>query len=229
MEVSVEGSLKEPPLGHYSRRDVHARTREPYDPLLAYFRRGQIPFLSARQREEALSCVPTEEVTDIGDIVVALIGRMHAKGIVLRRFEEARPHNIKKQEPHATYFGLFDGKPRVWSPADFVRVTDAYLVKYFGATPADRQERALLVSYELLSDLASPLGAFIDPTPSAHYQTDERARRAELYITAFREACSDKAFAARYPDILHRSAFSHFNPIYDYRSGHERLKGFISL
>ena len=214
MELSLEGRLEKSASGSYSHPNIQRQNRNPYDPYLRYLQRAKIPVLSESKRAEAELCIPREEPTDVGDAVIALIGKMHAKGVILKRFEEERPHDVIRRNTPATYFACYDDKIVLLRPEDFVRVDAAYIEKYFGVAPKNKEERYLLLSYELFSDLAGVNGRFVDPTPSEHYQTAERARRAEIYLHAFREACTDKAFAVPYEELLSRTAFPQFNPIY---------------
>ncbi|MBI5002229.1 hypothetical protein HZC31_02495 [Candidatus Woesearchaeota archaeon] len=192
--------------GSYSRTE----TLKQENPFLAYLTLAGIPYLSTEQRETATSFYPTSEPTAAGDAVIRLIGKTHAHGVVLRRLQEQWPYDSIKRKMDGPYFAFEGEEPVLAVPDEFILVDDAYLEKYFGQKIEDERQRDRGICNELFFALGGCIGRIIDPTPCEPYTNPERARRAEIYLTAFREACPLPALIQMHEEALRKSSFPQF-------------------
>ncbi len=192
--------------GTYSR----AEALKPENPFLAYLTLAGIPYLSTEQRETATSFYRTSEPTAAGDAVIRLIGKMHAHGVTLRRLQEQWPYDCIKRKGDGLYFAFDGEEPLLAVPGEFVLVDDVYLEKYFGQKIEDERQRHRGICNELFFALGGGIGRLIDTTPCEPYTNPERARRAEIYLTSFREACPSPALIQMHEEALRKSSFPQF-------------------
>ena len=192
--------------GSYSRAEVLKSEK----PFLAYLTLAGIPYLSTEQRETTTSFYPTSEPTTVGDAVIRLIGRMHAHGVTLRRLQEQWPYDCIKRKGDGPYFAFDGEEPVLAIPDEFVLVDDAYLEKYFGQKIENERQRHRGICNELFFALGGGIGRIIDSTPCEPYTNPERARRTEIYLAAFREACPSPALIQMHEEALRKSSFPQF-------------------
>src|SRR3989338_5477206 len=163
--------------GTYSRAEISSGVQNPF---LLYLQTIQVPVLPEEQKQRTQPFIPSPVPSKAGDAVVQLIGKMHAHGVVLKRFEEKWPYDPihRREDAIQSYFGLARKRAFVAAPEAFVHVNDAYLEKYFGRRPECDRDLYRKICHELFFDLSRTrggIGDIIDPTPSESYQNAERA------------------------------------------------------